>query len=238
METYLGGQLPPKRLWSPINSAAALWKMCSYRGKKHQKETSPTQPMSCSRCALLGARKRDIFTLYFYKVCRAPLVVSKSKSSNAVLMEIKDKCLSDAHSKLNMSVNGVEANALVDNGITLSHVSDRLVKRLKLTLERSDHCVGLAAKGLNSQSLGTCEITVNLCGQVYGNVRVTVLKDLLTDVVLGQDFMQRHQNVNIHFGGSRPTLNLSVLRAAVPNAPVRLFEHLSDDCHPIATKER
>ena len=69
-------------------------------------------------------------------------------------------------------------------------------------------------------------------------MRVTGLKDLLTDVILGYDFMQRHQNMNIHFSGSRPTLNLNALQAAVTNAPVRLFEHLSDDCHPIATKER
>jgi len=93
-------------------------------------------------------------------------------------------------------------------------------------------------KGLKSLNLGTCEITVKRCGQVYGNVRVMVLNDLLTDVILGQDFMQWHQNVNIHFGGSRPTLNLNVLYAAVANAPVRMFEHLNDDCHPIATRER
>jgi len=67
-------------------------------------------------------------------------VVSKSKCSTAVLTEIS---LSDAHSKLNipMFVNGVEANALVGTGSTLSHLSDRLVKRLRLKLERSDHCV-------------------------------------------------------------------------------------------------
>jgi len=33
-------------------------------------------------------------------------------------------------------------------------------------------------------------------------------------------------------------LNLNVLQAAVTNAPAWLFEHLSNGCHPIATKER
>ena len=83
--------------------------------------------------------------------------------------------------------------------------------------------------------MGTCEITVKHHGQLYGNVRVAVLKDLLTDAILGQDFMQRHHNVNIHFGGSRPTLNLNVLHAAVTDALVRLFEHLRADCHAVAT---
>jgi len=119
-------------------------------------------------------------------------VVSKSKSSNAVLMEIKDECLSDAHSKLSIpaSVSGVDANALADPGSNLNHVSDRLLKRLiNVQLERCDHCVGLAVKGLKSQSVGTSEVTVKLRGQVYGNVRVTVLKGLLTGLILGQDFL-------------------------------------------------
>jgi len=56
----------------------------------------------------------------------------------AVLIEIKESPR-DAHLKLNISVSisGVEANALVD----ISHLSDRLAKRLKFKLESSNHCV-------------------------------------------------------------------------------------------------
>ena len=68
-----------------------------------------------------------------------------------MLIEIKDECLSDPHSKLNIpvSVSGVEANALVDTGSALSQVSDHLIKRLNVKLERSDHCDRLAVNGLN-----------------------------------------------------------------------------------------
>ena len=51
-------------------------------------------------------------------------------------------------------------------------------------------------KGLKSLSLGTCEITVKRCDQVYGNVRVMVLNDLLTDVILGQDFILVDQGLH------------------------------------------
>ena len=63
--------------------------------------------------------------------------------------------------------------------------------------------------------------------------------------------MQRHEkcehpfwwNIRFGFGGTfvlleRFTLNLNVLQAVVTDAPVRLFKHLSSDCHPTATKQR
>ena len=66
----------------------------------------------------------------------------------------------------------------------------------------------------------------------------TVLDDLFTDVILGQDFMNKHQNVNIHLGGPMPTLRLGTLQFVKTSIPIRLFEHLKSDCRPIATKAR
>ena len=50
--------------------------------------------------------------------------------------------------------------------------------------------------------------------------------------------MNKHQNVNIHFGGPLPTLHLGALQAVKTRTPVHLFEHLRADCRPIATKSR
>ena len=61
---------------------------------------------------------------------------------------------------------------------------------------------------------------------------------MLTDVILGQDFMDKHQNVNIHLGGSLPTLRLGALGAVKTSTPVRLFQHLKSECRPIASKSR
>ena len=66
----------------------------------------------------------------------------------------------------------------------------------------------------------------------------TVLKDLLTDVIIGQDFMDKHQNVNIHLGGPLPTLHLGGLEAVKMSTPIRLFQHLKSECRPIASKSR
>ena len=58
---------------------------------------------------------------------------------------------------------------------------------------------------------------------------------MLSDAVLGHDFLDQHEPVNIHFGGTKPPLNLGALKAFQP--PL-LFKYLSEDCHPIATKLR
>ena len=79
---------------------------------------------------------------------------------------------------------------------------------------------------------------VDLNGQNYKNVPFTVLNDLLADVVLGQDFMNKHQNVNIHSGGPMPTLHIGALNTVKTSTPIRLFQHLKTDCKPIATKSR
>ena len=67
---------------------------------------------------------------------------------------------------------------------------------------------------------------------------MTILKNLLTDAILGQDFMKLHQSVTIHFGGFKPALHLGALQPIKTSTPVKLFEHLKDNCIPIATRER
>ena len=67
---------------------------------------------------------------------------------------------------------------------------------------------------------------------------VTVLKNLITDIILGRDFMTQHQSINIHFRGIKPTLQLNALEAIKTSTPVKLFQYLHNDCRFIATKER
>ena len=63
----------------------------------------------------------------------------------------------------------------------------------------------------------------------------TFLKNLITDVILGRDFMTQHQSININFGGVKPTLQLGALEAVKTSTPVKLFQYLHNDCR---TKER
>jgi len=103
-------------------------------------------------------------------------------------------------------------NTLLDTGATNSHVSDKVAKRLNLQISKGTSCIGLAVKGCFSKTMGTCEATVSLQEREYEKVPFTIVKDLLTDVVLGQDFMLQHESVNIHFGGAEAPLNLNAMK--------------------------
>ena len=65
-----------------------------------------------------------------------------------------------SHDKVNVSVkvNGVFANALIDAGSTLSHISDCFSERLNLVLQNSNLSIGLAIKGCTSSSLGVSQV--------------------------------------------------------------------------------
>ena len=54
----------------------------------------------------------------------------------------------------------------------------------------------------------------------------------------GKRFYDQTSNININFGGVKPTLQLGALEAVKPSTPVKLFQYLYNDCRPIATKER
>ena len=109
-----------------------------------------------------------------------------------------------------VTTNGRTANALIDTGSTLTHISENLSKLLKLELTESSQKFTLATSDSYSKRLRICQVNLKLLGQEYKNVSVTVLKNLVTDVILGRDFMTQHQSINIHFGGVKLTLQLSV----------------------------
>ena len=131
----------------------------------------------------------------------------------------------------------MHANALIDTGSTLSHLNDSFRKHLKLKLQNSNQSIGLAVKGYSSSSVRTCNVKVELKDKSYDKLPMTVLKNLLTDAILEQDFMKLHQSVNVHFGDFKLALHLGALQHFKTSTPVKLFEHLKDSCIPIATRE-
>ena len=103
--------------------------------------------------------------------------------------------IEEANKRVNVpvTINGRSANALIDTGSTLPQVYSS------------------NQRFLYSKSLGMCQVNLKLLGQEYKNVSATVLKNLITDVILGRDFMTQHQSININFGGVKPTLQLGAL---------------------------
>ena len=212
------------------NISAATNENCMFCGnKRHPRKFRSAKSVTFFKCSKRG---------HFIKVCRSKSPLGNNGTSvNALIMEIISNA---ANSKVNVSVfvNGSQANALFDPGSTLSHLSEDFSELLELDLEASDCCVGLAVKGCSSKDLVKCCANVELNGQTYDDVSFTVLNALFTDVILGQDFMNKDQNVNIHLVGPMPTLHLGTLQSVKTFTPIRLFEHLKSDCRPTATKSR
>ena len=95
----------------------------------------------------------------------------------------------------------------------------------------------MASASLSSERLGYFFITFSLNGKVYNDVKVFVLKNLCVDLLLGNDFQQQHKSVTFHFGGDKLNLNICNLTTLHVDPPL-LFQKLSENCKPIATKSR
>ena len=64
---------------------------------------------------------------------------------------------------------------------------------------------------------------------------MSVLQNQYTDIVVGHDFSDLHESLEMKFNGDRPPLKIcNFAVASVPSAD--LFTNLSSDCKPIVVK--
>ena len=182
-----------------MDAAVALrHRKCQYCGNTyHAQRFCPAKEVQCFQC------------LNFAKVCH--LCHSPVKNASATLMSINEaQKIEKANKRVNVpvTINGRTANALIDTASTLTHISENLSKLLKLDLTESSQKITLATSDSYSKSLGMCQVNLEFLGQEYKSVSVTVLKNLITDVILVRDYIMQYQSINIHFGGVKPTLQL------------------------------
>ena len=101
----------------------------------------------------------------------------------------------------------------------------------------------MALNSLKSHIVGYCYVDITLNENVYPSCRLGILKDLCSDVILGQDFQKKYNSVIIKYGGFKPEwiipklTPVCALSAAQLEEP-SLFANLRPDCKPIATKSR
>ena len=87
---------------------------------------------------------------------------------------------------------------------------------------------------------GYCNTDVQINGSDHNDVKLKVLKNLCSDILLGQDFQSQHRQVIFEFNGKKddfvvsPTCTLSSASAKTPP----LFHNLLKNCKAIAVKSR
>jgi len=95
----------------------------------------------------------------------------------------------------------------------------------------------MASASMIIKTIGFCKVDINLQERHYKNVKLSILPELCTSVILGQDFQQKHQSVTVKYGGELPPLVLCSMSTLMIK-PLELFTNLTADCHPIAARSR
>lgn len=83
-----------------------------------------------------------------------------------------------------------------------------MVTQMNLDVHRSSQSISVAQTSLTTKVLGHCYVDIELDHQSYSSVRLGVLRDLCSDIILGQDFQKKHKNVILEFGGSMSDLKV------------------------------
>jgi len=85
---------------------------------------------------------------------------------------------------------------------------------------------------------GSGDVQTDLLDRSYDKVNMLVMDNVMWDVILGREFLKEHQSVSFEFGGPKCPLNLNSLNVLKGVTPVRLFEHLTPGCRPVASKSQ
>ena len=143
-----------------------------------------------------------------------------------------------------VTINGKCVNALVDSCSTESYISEKMAKELGLKIHPSSKGITMAQKSLNTTSLEfiVADLILGINNVTYPATRLDILREICTDVLLGQDFQRQHKNVNFKYGGLKPGITLDnheccALTAADIEEP-SLFQNLLPGCKLIATRSR
>jgi hypothetical protein len=211
-------------------------KKCYFCGDNlHNGRSCPARNSNCNNCGKKG---------HYAKVCKskAPAITTASMFTPTLCSIVASCPESLKQASVNVSIGGIELTALINSGSSESFISETMAKKLSLKLHPSTQKISMALTSFRTQILGHCFTDIVINQLSYSSIRLGVLKDLCSDIILGQDFQKKHKRVTIEFGGTRP--ELVIPRPACPLSSTAsieepsLFGNLLPDCKPIASRSR
>ena len=198
---------------------------CFFCGNdRHSRQNCPARNAICKNCEKKG---------HFQKVCLSKKQ-HRGQNSAAFLAYVPSGL---SKTIIKMKVNNVNTDTLIDTGSTENFISEKVVQQRKMKILKSQLQIAMAADDLSKTTKGHVLVNLEYKNNHYCNIKLSILSNLCTDVILGHDFLKLHEKVEFTFEGKRCPLSICGLASAKIKPPA-LFGHLTEECRPIATKSR
>ena len=198
--TQLLAALRKRANTKPTNPRKKLRYFCG--GSMHaSRSLCPAREATCHKCSKIG---------HFLKVCQS---LKKESNLSAIhsptLCAVSTACPPNLrHASVPVIVNNQTLDTLLDSCSSDSFISGAF-NRLQLTKTPSNKTVSLALTSLESKVVGSCQLNLSINDRNYENIKVDILQDLCSDLILGYDLQKQHQNLTFQFGGPKPDLLVS-----------------------------
>ena len=173
----------------------------------------------------------------------APLPTSWPPNSVlwAICSTSSDKCTNHplSQSMENVKINDHTVLATADSASSSSFIHPSCAQNLNLTLKpvQHDYEVGMASKSMKATSTHYCDVKLMVKDRVYENIKLYVLPNLCTNLILGLDFLSKHKSVTLNYGGIEPPLSICGF-STLKTKPKSLFPNLPPNCKPVADSRR
>ena len=104
--------------------------------------------------------------------------------------------LVSSHAAVTVTINGHKLTALIDSYSSDSFISEDSVKQLCIEIQPYSRTISMALTTMKTSITGCCTITLMLGENAYNGIRLSVLRDLCRDIILGHNCSEDTQIFN------------------------------------------
>ncbi|GAA51484.1 hypothetical protein CLF_106239 [Clonorchis sinensis] len=183
----------PELRVDPTTAAVKSIQACYFCGyDAHPRPKCPAREAVCNLCGKRG---------HFRRVCRLKntakfhTICTTKPTSSSLFVAAAPTCL--AHAIATIEVNGIALRALVDTGSSCSFINAKVVKLHNWKIYPTFSVVTMASTSLCCRKTGYACVSVRYRDTSHNELKLFVMPNLCTDVLLGHGFLGLHGKVEI-----------------------------------------